>query len=101
MIKLTVLYGHPVESDVFESYYIGTHLPLVADIQGIQRAELTLFNAQADGSLPAYYRMAELYFETQSQMDSAMGSPAGKTAVADIANFASGGATVLTGHVAQ
>ena len=100
MIKLTVLYGHPAQPEVFESYYTAIHLPLVADVQGIQRTELTVFVAQPDGSLPEYYRMAELYFATQAQMDTAMSSPAGQVLVADIANFASGGATVLLGHVA-
>ena len=43
--------------------------------------------------------MAELYFDSQEQMDSVMSSAAAQVAVADIANFASGGATVLVGHV--
>ncbi len=99
MIKLTVLYGQPKQPEAFESYYAQTHLPLVADIQGILRTELTLFALSADGSLPEYYRMAELYFDSQKQMDSVMSSAAAQVAVADIANFASGGATVLVGHV--
>ncbi|NLZ79661.1 MAG: EthD family reductase [Gammaproteobacteria bacterium] len=100
MIKLTVLYGHPLVPDDFEAYYRATHRPLLADVQGIQRAELTLFCTQADGSLPAYYRMAELYFATQAQMDTALASAAGQILVADIENFATGGVTVLVGHVA-
>ena len=100
MIKLTVLYGHPLVPDDFEAYYRAMHRPLLADVQGIQRAELTLFCTQADGSLPAYYRMAELYFATQAQMDTALASAAGQILVADIENFATGGVTVLVGHVA-
>ena len=100
MIKLTVLYGHPLVPDDFEAYYRATHRPLLADVQGIQRAELTLFCTQADGSLPAYYRMAELYFATQAQMDTALASAAGQILVADIENFATGGVTVLVGNVA-
>lgn len=99
MIKLTVLYGQPTEPDIFEQYYVGTHLPLVAAVQGIQRIELTIFSAAANGGLPAYYRMAELYFTDQAQMDLVMNSPAAQVAVADIANFATGGATVLVGQV--
>ncbi len=99
MIKITVLYGQPQQPEVFESYYSQIHLPLVAAIDGIQRAELTLFTLSADGSLPEYYRMAELYFDSQEQMDSVMSSAAAQVAVADIANFASGGATVLVGQV--
>ena len=99
MIKITVLYGQPKQPEVFETYYSQTHLPLVADIQGIQRAELTVFAATADGALPEYYRMAELYFDNQEHMDRVMASATAQLAVADIANFASGGATVLVGQV--
>ena len=87
MIKITVLYGQPKQPEAFESYYAQTHLPLVADIQGILRTELTLFALSADGSLPEYYRMAELYFDSQKQMDSVMSSAAAQVAVADIAYF--------------
>lgn len=99
MIKITVLYGQPTQPEIFEKYYAQTHLPLVADVQGIQRTELTVFAPAADGALPEYYRMAELYFDSQEQMDSVLNSDAGKVAVADIGNFASGGATVLVGQV--
>ena len=32
MIKITVLYGQPSDQEAFESYYIKTHLPLVAEM---------------------------------------------------------------------
>ena len=98
MIKITVLYGHPTEPSAFEEYYADTHIPLVDAIQGIERVELTLFANKADGALPAYYRMAELYFADQQAMESTMSSDAAQIAVADIANFATGGATVLVGQ---
>lgn len=99
MLKMTVLYGQPTAPAEFEQYYRETHLPLVAEIEGIARVELTLFAAAADGSAPQYYRMAELYFADQEQMDRVMSSTEAQVAVADIANFASGGATVLVGQV--
>lgn len=39
MIKLTVLYGHPVDPAAFEAYYSSTHMPLVGTIKGIVKAE--------------------------------------------------------------
>ncbi len=87
MIKITVLYGQPQQSEVLESYYSQIHLLLVAATDGIQRAELTLFTLSADDSLPIYYRMAELYFDSQEQMDGVMSSAAAQVAVADIAYF--------------
>lgn len=99
MIKLTVLYGQPKDPEAFEAYYTKNHLPLVAEMQGVRRAELTVFTA-AEGSLPEYYRMAELYFDSKEHMESVIASKEGQLAVADIDNFASGGATVLVGQVA-
>ncbi len=100
MIKITVLYGQPSDQEAFESYYIKTHLPLVAEMKGVRRTELTVFASETDGSLPVYYRMAELYFDNQEQMENVISSKEGQLAVADIDNFASGGATVLIGQVA-
>jgi uncharacterized protein (TIGR02118 family) len=99
MVKLTVLYGHPQSADEFERYYADTHLPLVDRMNGVSRVELTRFAPGPDGSRPAYYRMAELYFPDESQLQSSLGSPEGQAAVGDIPNFATGGVTVLTGAV--
>ena len=39
MIKLTVLYGHPTEPVAFEDYYLNTHVPIVAAIEGFEKKE--------------------------------------------------------------
>jgi uncharacterized protein (TIGR02118 family) len=99
MMKVTVIYGHPKSSDDFEKYYESTHLPLAAKMKGVDRLELTKFVAGPDGSKPAFYRMAELYFGSQAQMEQVLGSAEGKATVADLDNFATGGVTVLIGTV--
>jgi uncharacterized protein (TIGR02118 family) len=99
MMKVTVLYGHPTSSDEFEKYYRGTHLPLAAKMKGVARIELTKFVAGPDGGKPAFYRMAELYFTTQAQMDQSLGSPEGQATVADLPKFATGGVTMVIGSV--
>ena len=99
MIKATVLYGHPSDPAAFEKYYSDTHMPIVAKAQGIAKAELTKMLPIPDGSAPAYYRMAELYFNGPAEMQQTMGSPEGQAVVADLANFATGGVTVITGMV--
>lgn len=98
MIKVTVLYGHPANADAFEKYYNESHNPLVAKVQGIIKYELTTFLPNPDGSAAPYYRMAELYFAGPAEMQEAFGSAEGKTTVADLSNFASGGATVIFGQ---
>ncbi len=99
MIKLPVLYGHSVDPAAFEAYYSSTHMPLVGKISGIVKAETTKFFPEADGSKPAYCRLAELYFASPEELQKAMGSPEGATTSADLANFASGGVKVLVGAV--
>ena len=99
MMKVTVLYGHPASPDEFEKYYASTHLPLAAKTKGVARIELTKFVAAPDGGKPAFYRMAELYFTTQAEMEQSMGSAEGQAMVADLANFATGGVTVVIGSV--
>lgn len=99
MQKVTVLYGHPSSPESFETYYSETHLPLAAKTQGISKLELTKFVANPDESAPAYYRMAELYFTGPGEMQQALSSPEGKAMAADLANFASGGVTIIMGAV--
>ena len=99
MMKVTVLYGIPTSTEHFEQYYKGTHLPLAAKIKGVARSEFTKFVSGPDGSKPAFYRMAELFFTTQAQMEQALKSPEGQAAVADIQKFATGGVNMVIGSV--
>jgi len=101
MIKVTVLFNHPTNPQEFERYYADTHLPIAGKMKGFSRLELTKFGPGPDGGKPAYYRMAELYFPSQAQMQTTLGSPEGQAAVADIGNFATGGVTMLFGSVAS
>ena len=99
MIKMTIFYGHPTNTQEFEKYYAEKHLPLAAKMKGVDRLELTRFRAGPDGGKPEYYRMAELYFPTEVQMQSTLSSPEGQVTVADLAQFATGGVTTLVGEV--
>jgi uncharacterized protein (TIGR02118 family) len=48
----------------------------------------------ADGKSPFYY-VADLYMESQADFEQLLASPEGKAAVADVPNYATGGATFL------
>lgn len=98
MIKATLLYGHPVDPDVFEKYYVETHLPIAAQMKGVTKLALTKFLSAPDGGKAAYYRMAELFFEDPQQLQETMNSPEGQAAAADLANFATGGVTMIIGQ---
>ena len=99
MVKLTVLYGHPGDPAAFERYYAETHMPLVAKIQGVARAEAAKIVGTPDGGAPAYYRTFEFWFNSLEQLQTSMGSPEGQAAVADIPNYATGGVTVFISEV--
>ena len=99
MVKITVLYGHPTNPETFEKYYAQTHLPLTARMKGVTRLELTKFLAAPDGGKPSSYRMAELYFPHQSEMEKTLASPEAQTTIADLPNFASGGVAMIIGAV--
>ncbi len=99
MIKTTVMYGHPTSPEAFEKYYKGEHTFIVNKVSGIVKAEYTKFLPNMDGSAPAYYRMAELYFVGPKELQETMGSPEGQAMVDDLINFATGGVTVIIGVV--
>ena len=99
MIKATILYGHPADPDAFEKYYAETHIPIAMKINKVDRWEFTKFISAPDGSKAAYYRMSEGYFTGPAEMQEAFGSPEGQAAPVDLANFATGGVTIIIGTV--
>ncbi len=99
MIKATVLYGHPTDPEAFEKYYAETHFEKINKVTGIAKQEYTKFLPNPDGTASAYYRMAELYFTSPEAMQQTMLSAEGQAMAADLSNFATGGATIITGFI--
>lgn len=93
--KLVVLYGSPDDPGAFDAHYTQTHAPLAEKIPGLRRFDHGHVLGSADGSAPPYYYMAELHFDDAAAADSGLASPEGQAAGADVANFASGGATLM------
>jgi uncharacterized protein (TIGR02118 family) len=99
MVKLIVLYGHPTDPAAFEEHYANTHIPLVGHIPSLRRFEASRVADNPDGSRAPYYRIAELWFDDQAQLQASTGSPEGRATAADVGNFATGGATVLVAAI--
>lgn len=99
MIKLTALYGHPTDPNAFENYYAATHMPLVEKMSGVLRHEKAKVVGTPTGDKPPYHRMFEAWFDSEDALKAAMGSPEGQAVVADLANFASGGVTIIISSV--
>ena len=94
-LKLVVLYTQPDDPDAFDRYYLETHMPLVAKIPGLQRAETGRFGAALDGGEKAYYRMAELYFADEQAVGAAFASEEGQATAADYQQIAPPGSRMF------
>jgi uncharacterized protein (TIGR02118 family) len=79
----------------FDRYYLETHMPLVAKIPGLQRAETARFDAALDGSEKTYYRTAELYFADQPAVQAAFASEEGQATAADYQQIAPPGSRMF------
>lgn len=99
MVKVTVLYGAPGDPAAFESYYAQKHMPLVYAAPGIARIELGKPLPGPDGKPPAYYRITELWFDNAAALQAVTARPDWAAIVADVPNFASGGATILVSAI--
>lgn len=95
MIKLTVLYGHPTDPAAFERHFADVHVPLVERMPNLRRFEPARVVATPDGSAPPYYRVVELYFDSEDELQASMATPEGRAPGEDVPNYATGGATVL------
>ena len=92
--RLVVSYGQPADPEAFDSYYRATHTPLALKQPGLVR--LTIGRpVSLDAAQPAPYLVAELDFDSEQAMAESMSSPEGRAAGADLANFASGGASIM------
>lgn len=94
MHKLIVLYPEPSDRAAFEAYYRETHLPLCAKLPGVQSISFSI-GIGAPGSTP-YFAVFEATFADEAALSAAMASPEGQAVEADVPNYATAGATVLT-----
>jgi len=93
--RLVVQYGQPTDPAAFDRYYRDVHVGLAQAVPGLQRYTIG-HTRSTDGSTPQAYLVAELDFESAEAMAAGMGSPAGEAAGADVATFATGGATMTS-----
>ena len=95
MVKFVVMYGKPEDPAAFDEHYAATHIPLVEKIPNLRRFEAGKVLGTPDGSAPPFYHLAELSFDDPAAMQSALGTPEGQAAAADVETFATGGVTIM------
>lgn len=98
MHVLTVLYPEPTDRAAFADYYRSTHLPLCAQLPGVQDITYAL-DVCEPGEGP-YYAIFRATFADEAAMGAALASPEGRAVEADVPNYASGGAVVIP-HAAE
>jgi uncharacterized protein (TIGR02118 family) len=94
MHRVLVLYGTPQDPEAFRSYYLHTHLPLASALPGLRSLQYSFDLAGAEGPAP-YFAVTEVEFDSADALDAALTSPAGQAVVADIPNYATGGAVMM------
>jgi uncharacterized protein (TIGR02118 family) len=94
-VKLVVLYTQPEDADTFDEHYLGIHMPLVAALPGLQRAESGRISSALDGGEQTYHRVAELYFADQEALGAAFGTDEGKATAADYQKIAPPGSRMF------
>lgn len=95
MYRLTVLYGHPDDPIEFQRYYHEVHVPLASKMKGLKGWTIGRCEAATAGERPPYYMIVGLYADSREALEAIIASPEGQATVADVPNFATGGATFL------
>jgi len=94
MHRVLVLYPAPKDPAHFKKYYEETHLPLASQMPGLLSSRYS-FAVEGVGAASPYFCVWEGEFASEAAMGAAMASPIGQKVTADVANYATGGATVL------
>ena len=62
---------------------------------GVTGAENLRVAGTPDGAAPPYYRISQLTYDSMDDLRTGLASADGQATIADLANFATGGATLL------
>ena len=95
MTRLTVLYGHPDDTAEFDRYYHEVHIPIARKVKGLKGWTIGKCQSATPGENPPYYLIVGLYAASQEAMEAILDTPEGRATVADVANFATGGAKFI------
>lgn len=96
VVKLVILYRHPDDPAAFEDYYVNQHIPYAAKhMPNVRAAENLRVIATHAGVPVPYYRIAQLTYDSIDDLNHGLASDGGRSTLADLGNFATGGAILL------
>lgn len=93
MYRVTVTYAQPTDASAFDEHYSSVHTPLVTALPGLKRFTTSRGEALLGGDAP-WFMQAQLYFDSREDAVAALSSEVGQAGAADMAHFATGGATL-------
>lgn len=94
---LFALYNQPEDPDAFNRHYEDTHSKLGLAFPGLRSFTGTHPAPSEDGTPAPYHFVAALTFDDAGSLNAALAGPEGQAAVADLANFAGTGVTLVNG----
>ncbi len=90
MVSLFALYRRPQDEVEFLSHYRDVHAPLALQLPGLLSLDWGREAAMGGTGDEPWFLVAEMRFSDRQAMDSALQSPQGKAAAADLKTFAKG-----------
>jgi uncharacterized protein (TIGR02118 family) len=94
MPRLIALYHPPDDPDAFDAHYRDVHTPIVARYPNLRDVRLSK-PAGVAGRPSPFHLMAEMVFDSEADLDEALGSDAGTASARDLRNFAGAGVTMF------
>jgi uncharacterized protein (TIGR02118 family) len=94
MPRLIALYNPPADPHAFDAHYRDVHGPIVDRYPNLRSVRLTRPLGVGGREAP-YHLMAEMAFDTDADLQAALGSEPGIESAKDLRNFASAGVTLF------
>lgn len=94
MPRLIALYDVPDDPEAFDAHYRDVHAPIVSRYPGLRDVRLTRPTGVAGRPAP-FHLMAEMFFDTDADLEAALTSEAGAESARDLRNFATAGVTLF------
>ncbi len=94
MVKVVVLFGHPVDRSAFEQHFEEVYRPLLIRVPELEALDVYIVSGAAVGDSP-FHLVVELQFPSEKSMQTGLNSDVGRAMASELGQFASGGATVL------
>jgi uncharacterized protein (TIGR02118 family) len=95
MATLVVMYKTPKDTAAFDKHYVEKHIPLAKKIPGLRKYEVSQGQVATPTGPSGYHLVAVLQYDNLAAIQKAFASPEGQATVADVQNFATGGADMI------